>query len=84
MAPTVPHATSVGVEEAEEGAGAAGAGVPHGHVHADGSHEEHLLPRLALIPHHHTKAGCWDWRGGVGGGCGCGQGGVGTVDISRR
>lgn len=27
------------------------------HVHADGSHEEHLVPCLTLIPHRHTKAG---------------------------
>lgn len=25
------------------------------HVHADGSHEEHLVPCLTLIPHRHTK-----------------------------
>ena len=25
------------------------------HVHADGSHEEHLRPRLSITPHRHTK-----------------------------
>jgi len=36
-------------------AGQEGQGAAQPHVHSDGSHEEHPIPRLIVIPHRHTK-----------------------------
>lgn len=36
--------------------GAVGAAAPK-HTHEDGSHEEHAVMRLTVIPHRHTKVG---------------------------